>query len=98
MNELKKIDLDEELKEKLLENRKYVLFLLDKDPKTKEDYHKLNLCKKRIKYIIKKLIEKIKKENLTKKPKKNILLPKSLEDKKILYRYVRSLEIKIRQL
>ena len=36
------------------------------------------------------------KENLTNKPKNKSFLPKNIEDKKILYRYLRTLELKIR--
>ena len=99
MEELKKIDIDEDLKNKLIENRNIILNLLNKKSKTEDDYQKLRLCRKRIKLIIKKLIEKMKKENLTKSEKSNSnnFLPKSLEGKKALYRYLRFLELKIRR-
>ena len=96
--ELKKIDYNEDLKIKLIENRKKVIIILEKNPKTTEDYQQLNFCRKRIKYIIRKIIENLQKENLTIKPKINLFLPKSLKDRKILYKFLRSLEIKIKKL
>ena len=99
MEELKNIDIDEDLKNKLIENRNIILNLLNKNSKTEDDYQILRLCRKRIKLIIKKLIEKMKRENLTKSEKNNFnnFLPKSLEGKKTLYRYLRFLELKIRR-
>ena len=97
MEELKKIDIDEELKIKLIENRKEVLRLINKNPKTLEEYYQLRLCKKRINYIIKKLVVKMQKENLTNKSEKNPFLPKNFKDRKILYKFLRSLELKIKE-
>ena len=94
IDELKRIDIDEDLKKKLIENRNNILKLINKNLMNEEDYKQLLFCKKRIKYIIKKLIEKTQKKNLIKSEKKN-LLPKSLKGKKILYKYLRSLEFKI---
>ena len=97
VNEFKKIDMNEVLKNKLLENRRHIIIILERNPKTKEDYRQLNLCRKRVIYIIRKIIENIKKENLTSKSAKNkLLLPKNEEDRKRLYIYLRLLEIRIK--
>ena len=76
-DKLNKINIKEELKIKLKENMKQVLALIKKENKTKYDYIKLNLCKKRIKYIIKKLSEKDTHKNLIIKPEKDLSFPRS---------------------
>ena len=99
INEFKKIDMNEELKLKLLENRRHVYIILNKNPKIKEDYHQLNLCRKRVIFIIKKLIENFKKENLISKGAKNLFtyLPRNLEDRKKLYIYLRTIDLRIKR-
>ena len=97
MEEFKKIDMNTELKQKLLDNRRHILIILDRKPKTREDYRQLNLCRNRVLYIIRKIIENIQKENLTSKPsKKKSLLPTKPEDRKKLYIYLRTIDLKIK--
>ena len=97
VEEFKKIRLKEDLKNKLLENRELILKVINKSKKTKEDYRTLNFYKRRIQHIIKKLIEKMQKENLISKSKIYSFLPKTLKERKILYRYLRYLENKIKR-
>ena len=97
VEELKKIEINDDLKSKLLENRDIIMSIINKKQKSKEDYEQLHFCRKRIQHIIKKLIEIMQKENLTSKGKTNSFLPKNSKDRKILYRYLRYLEIKIKR-
>ena len=55
LNEVNQIQIETDLKSKLIENMKQILILIKKDPKKREDYIKLIICKKRIKYLIKKI-------------------------------------------
>ena len=47
LDEVDKISIESELKEKLKTNMKQAFTLLQKEPKKKDDYIKLNICKKR---------------------------------------------------
>ena len=97
MDEFKKIDMNTELKQKLLDNRRHILIILERKLKTREDYRQLNLCRNRVLYIIRRIIENIQKENLTSKPsKKKSLLPTKPEDRKMLYIYLRTIDLKIK--
>ena len=96
-DKLNKINIKEELKIKLKENMKQVLALIKKENKTKYDYIKLNLCKKRIKYIIKKLSEKDTHKNLIIKPEKDLSFPENIEERKELYQLMRIIEEEIRE-
>ena len=96
MGEFDKINLEGDLKEKLIENMKQVMILIKKEPKSRNDYIKLHHCQKRIKYLIKKLSEKDTKKNLTNKLKVDLSFPNNLDDRKALYRLMRTIENKIR--
>ena len=96
-HEFKNINISDNLKLKLFENNKKIFELINKESKTENDYYLLNLSKKRVKYLIKKFIEQIQKENLTSNSKSNPYLPSNIEDRKKLYKYFRSIEFKIRQ-
>ena len=96
-NEIDKIKMEDDLKEKLIENMKHVFTLIKKEKKTKNDYIRLYLCQKRIKYIIKKLAEKDTKKNIFKKPLKDLTFPDKLEDRKSLYRLMRAIENQIKE-
>ena len=94
---IKKINMDENLKVKLLQSNKYIFTIIKKGIKTKEDYKNLYLSKKKIKYMIKTIIENIQSQNITSKSQEKKFLPKNLDDKKKLYKYLRSIEFKIKQ-
>ena len=94
---IKKINMDENLKVKLLQSNKYIFTIIKKEIKTKEDYKNLYLSKKKIKYMIKTIIENIQSQNITSKSQEKKFLPKNLDDKKKLYKYLRSIEFKIKQ-
>ena len=96
-NEIDKIKMKVDLKVKLIENMKQVLILIKKEKKTKHDYIKLHHCQKRINYIIKKLTEIDIKKNIFKNPLKDLSFPDSLEDRKALYRLMRTVEIQIKE-
>ena len=97
LNEFDTINIDGDLKSKLIANMKQVIFLINKQPKTKAEYIKLRMCQKRIKYIIKKMSEKDTKVNLINKPKKDLSFPEELEERKKLYKLMRAVESKIRE-
>ena len=97
LGEFDKINLDGDLKEKLIENMKQVMILIKKEPKSRNDYIKLHHCQKRIKYLIKKLSEKDIKKNLTNKLTVDLSFPSNLDDRKALYRLMRTIETKIRE-
>ena len=98
LNEIiKKINLDENLKVKLLQSHKYIFSIINEEIKAKDDYNNLYLLKKKIKNRIKTIIENIQSQNMTSKSHENNFLPKNLEDKKRLYKYLRSIEFKIKQ-
>ena len=97
LNEFDKINIENDLKSKLIENVKQVIDLIKKEPKTRTDYIKLHVCQKRIKYIIKKMSEKDTKKNITNKPKKDLSFPEKLEERKKLYKLMRVVENKIRE-
>ena len=94
---IKKINLDENLKVKLLESNSHIFSIINKEIKTKEEYKNLYISQKKIKYMIKKIIENIQSQNMTSKSGENNFLPKNLEDKKRLYKYLRSIELRIKQ-
>ena len=75
----------------------YSFSLRKKEKKTKHDYIKLHHCQKRINYIIKKLTEIDIKKNIFKNPLKDLSFPDSLEDRKALYRLMRTVEIQIKE-
>ena len=97
IDEIDKIKMKVDLKVKLIENMKQVLILIKKEKKTKHDYIKLHHCQKRINYIIKKLTEIDIKKNIFKNPLKDLSFPDSLEDRKALYRLMRTVEIQIKE-
>ena len=98
LDEFDKITIEEDLKIKLKENMKQIISLIKKDHKTKDDYVKLFFCKKRIKHIIKKLSENDTKKNLiTKSFKDYSSFPENIEERKQLYRLMRTIENKIRE-
>ncbi len=94
---IKKINMDENLKLKLLQSNKQVFSIINKEIKAKDDYNNLYVSKKKIKNMIKTIIENIQSQNMTSKSQENNFLPKSLDDKKRLYKYLRSIEFKIKQ-
>ena len=95
LDEIDKISIESELKEKLKTNMKQAFTLLQKEPKKKDDYIKLNICKKRIKYIIRKLAEKDIQKNLVHKNSDDQFFPKSIEERKSLYKIMRMVQNKI---
>ena len=97
LDEFDKITIEEDLKIKLKENMKQIISLIKKDHKIKDDYVKLFLCKKRIKHIIKKLSENDTKKNLITKSFKDSSFPENIEERKQLYRLMRTIENKIRE-
>ena len=98
LNEIiKKIEMDEELKLQLIESNMFIFSIINKEIKTKEDYNNLYLLQKKIKHMIKKVIENIQNQNITSNSHESKFFPKNLEDKKKLYNYLRSIELKIRE-
>ena len=95
LDEFDKINLEDDLKSKLIENMKQIFNLLKKEKKTKYDYMKLHNCKKRIKHIIKKLAEKDTKKNLVNKSLQDLSFPENLDERKRLYRLYRTIQNKI---
>ena len=97
LNEVNKIQIEADLKSKLIENMKQILILIKKDPKKREDYIKLIICKKRIKYLIKKLAEKDIKKDLILKNLTDFAFPIDINERKKLYKLMRTLENKIKE-
>ena len=95
LDEIDKISMESELKEKLKIIMKQAFTLLQKEPKRKNDYIKLNICKKRIKYIIRKLAEKDIQKNLVRKNSDTQFFPQTIEERKSLYKIMRMLQNKI---